>query len=301
MRPTAELTLGREPEAVVRARRLVGSFLAGGSSDLEGDVKLVVTELVTNALLHGQPPIRLRLSRTDERVRVEVGDTAPARPLPGRRDAGAMTGRGLALVGGLSRQWGVNPGWNGSGPKAAKTVWAEIEIQPGASHNGAPAPPAEPDHTSGDDTDEPTFVVNLGSVPTDLLLEAKAHIDNVVRELQLVRHGQDSAGPPMAPAMASLIESVTGRFAWARTEIKRQALAAAARGDAMTPIELRLPLSYAEAGEEYLAALDEADRYAREARLLTLAPPDSHREFREWYVRSLVQQLRSLGAGQTEL
>src|SRR5206468_2459460 len=53
----------------------------------------------------------------------------------------------------------------------------------------------------------------------------------------------------------------------------------------------------ADAGERYLAALDESDRYARSARLLTMAPPQSHQTFRRWYVRGLIDQLRAISAG----
>ena len=77
-------------------------------------------------------------------------------------------------------------------------------------------------------------------------------------------------GAKLPSAMAKLVETVTGDFADARAEIKRQALAAAARGEQLTDLELHLPLSYAEAGEQYLAALDEADQYARAAQLLTM-------------------------------
>jgi GAF domain-containing protein len=98
--------------------------------------------------------------------------------------------------------------------------------------------------------------------------------------------------------MAVLVDTVTKDFAEARTEIKRQALAAAERGEVMTDLELKLPLTAAAAGERYLAALDEADRYARAARMLTMAPPRSHREFRRWYVQSLVDQLRAVARGE---
>src|SRR5207302_1269019 len=71
----------------------------------------------------------------------------------------------------------------------------------------------------------------------------------------------------------------------------------AARNEASTELRLTLPASAADAGERYLAALDEADRYARGARLLTLETPPVHRVFREWYVGALVDQLRAVAAG----
>ena len=60
---------------------------------------------------------------------------------------------------------------------------------------------------------------------------------------------------------------------------------------------LSLPLSIAAAGERYLAALDAADRYARAAKLLTLAAPVSHRVLRRWYVRALIDHIHAVEAG----
>jgi hypothetical protein len=294
VRTAAELTLGREPDAVPKARRFVGSSLTGGPASVVHDVELVVTELVTNALLHGQPPVAVRLIDLGGSIRVEVQDTGQSLPVPALHDTNSMTGRGLALVAALSLAWGVEAG-RGRG----KVVWAELP-----AHETAPtlatSPEIAPEAVVASQADRhagPIYTVRLGGVPTGLLVEAKAHIDNVIRELTLVRGGQAARGQPLPPAMAALVETVTVEFIDARSEIKRQAAAAAARGDQTTDLELRLPLSYADAGERYLVALDEADRYARAARLLTLAPPLSHRTFRRWYVGSVVDQLRALGAG----
>lgn len=294
MRTAAELTLGREPDAVPKARRFVSLCLAGEPPGTIHDVQLVLTELVTNALLHGEPPLSVRLVHLGSSVRVEVEDSSPALPMRARPDPEAMTGRGLALVAALSRAWGVDPG-----RRPGKVVWAELDADRevsttakgpeiaaeavAAARAGRPGPPG---HT-----------VRLGQVPTGLLLAAKGHIDNVIRELTLLSSGRSTAGAPLPAALTALVASVTGEFAEARAEIKRQALAAAERGEAVTDLELRLPLSYVEAGEHYLAALDEADRYARSAHLLTMAPPLSHRTFRRWYVTSLIDQLRAIREG----
>src|SRR5207302_2021811 len=148
-----------------------------------------------------------------------------------------------------------------------------------------------------DDAEE-GFVVSLGAVPTDLLLEAKAHIDNLVREFTLAGSAADrgSEDDRLSAELAELVRTVVHDFADARLQIKQQALASAARDEPSTELRLTLPASAADAGERYLAALDEADRYARGARLLTLETPPVHRVFREWYVGALVQQLRAIAA-----
>lgn len=116
--------------------------------------------------------------------------------------------------------------------------------------------------------------------------------------MSLLRQGSDADGQPLPVAVARLVQTVTVDFADARAEIKRQALEAAARGRAFTDLEVHLPLDAADAGEQYLIALDEADRYARSARLLTLAAPTSHQVLRRWYVGSLVEQLRAIARGE---
>src|SRR3954465_7235674 len=283
-------------DAVPRARRFAaGALTAGVGSSVLEDAELVVTELVTNALLHGAPPVVLRISPVGSGVRIEVEDTGREMPIRMRENTEAMTGRGLSLVSRVTSGWGVER--NGEG---GKVVWAEI-VEGGL--------PAVDDYVDvdvealldawSDDELEETYAVELGAVPTDLLLEAKAHIDNLVREFTLASAAVDGASAGLPADLAELVQTVVHGFSAARSAIKRQALESAARGDAQTVLSLRLPASAADAGEKYLAALDEADGYARSARLLTLETPPVHRVFRRWYVQSLVAQLRRQVAGET--
>jgi GAF domain-containing protein/anti-sigma regulatory factor (Ser/Thr protein kinase) len=291
VRTVAELTMGAEPDAVPRARRLVRSALEELPSEVAADAELVVSELVTNASLHGEAPITVRVM-VDGCVRVEVEDARRAAPIMSRHNTEAMTGRGLAMVAALSSGWGIDLAGSGG-----KVVWAELACD-GAGGLAASRPEVDIEALlaawSDGDPAVGTYAVRLGAVSTDLLLSAKAHIDNVVREFTLLREGEASGGAALAPEMAALIQTVTVDFADARAEIKRQAAAAAARGDLITDLELHLTPAAADAGERYLAALDKADRYARSAHLLTLAPPRTHRIFRQWYVQSIVDQLRAL-------
>lgn len=293
----AELVVGNEPDAVPRVRRFARSSLSARSDDFLSDVELVVSELVTNATLHGEPPILVRLGTLNGCVRVEVADlgrTLPIQMLDGHNNT---TGRGLSLVAALSRHWGIEPN-----TPAGKVVWALVcQEAPGESAE-APQMDEEAILSAWPDLDDPAdvrYTVRLGMVPTDFLLAAKAHIDSVVREMELMRNDRARTGTSLPPGVELLIETVTTGFAEARSEIKRQALEAAARGDRVTALELHLPLEAADAGERYLAALDEADRFARSAQLLTLAAPPTHRAFRRWYVQSLVDQIRALARGET--
>ncbi|WP_242906607.1 ATP-binding protein [Actinomadura terrae] len=105
------------------ARRFVGARFAewGIADDHVG--RLVVSELVTNSLLHGSGPIVVRVYR-DERKRqpvIEVWDGGEGRPVVRPEERGAEAGRGLALMAEMVRAWGVRPLNEGG-----KIVWAAL-------------------------------------------------------------------------------------------------------------------------------------------------------------------------------
>jgi serine phosphatase RsbU (regulator of sigma subunit)/anti-sigma regulatory factor (Ser/Thr protein kinase) len=290
------LELEDRPDAVRAGRRFVCDELttAGATGDLVDDAALVVAELLANAVQHGMPPIVVCVRAARERARLEVHDGSARTPVRVAASTTNMTGRGLTLVDALVSEWGVD-----RLPSGGKSVWCELV--PGTQSPTAPAD-ADVDAMLAAWEDEPAtaeerYTVVLGDVPTGLLLTAKAHIDNLVREFSLAASGGMAGGPGIPEPLADLIETVVHGFADARIAIKQQALAASHRGDPRTLLTLHLPLSAAAAGEAYLAALDEADEYARAARLLTLETPADHRLFRRWYVEAVVDQLRDLGAG----
>jgi anti-sigma regulatory factor (Ser/Thr protein kinase) len=89
------------------------------------DVALVVSELVTNAVMHAGGTITVELHRLDHSVRVVVADDSVALPIerPGAADDEA--GRGMQLVAAVARDWGAVT-WADGG----KVVWAEMMNQP---------------------------------------------------------------------------------------------------------------------------------------------------------------------------
>ncbi len=117
----------RERRSVPAAREFAREVLADwGVRGRADDVVLCVSELATNALLHGVPPGRgflLRLLPCGDGVRVEVHDSGggvPAVPLePGGSDEG---GRGLLLVSELADKWGVTE------REPGEVVWFECVL-----------------------------------------------------------------------------------------------------------------------------------------------------------------------------
>ncbi|MGC4947844.1 ATP-binding protein [Streptomyces sp. DT224] len=91
------------------------------------DIRLCVSELATNALLHGVPPgweFSVGLHRAEDLVRLEVRDSGPGQPHVQRAADDACSGRGLHLVRELADDFGVDDHVVG------KTVWLIFKTSP---------------------------------------------------------------------------------------------------------------------------------------------------------------------------
>ena len=86
------------------------------------DATLLVSELVTNAILHARTPITLVVRKVRSAVRVEVFDEGSGAAEPLYPDLDAPEGRGLGLVQAVANRWGVDDA------EIGKTVWFEIAL-----------------------------------------------------------------------------------------------------------------------------------------------------------------------------
>ncbi|MFE9763472.1 SpoIIE family protein phosphatase [Streptomyces sp. NPDC005808] len=108
-----------DPAQVAHARTLATDQLdAWGLTDMEFITELVVSELVTNAIRYGVPPIQLRLIR-DRTLICEVSDASSSAPHLRRARAFDEGGRGLLLVAQLTQGWGSRHTTSG------KIIWCE--------------------------------------------------------------------------------------------------------------------------------------------------------------------------------
>jgi anti-sigma regulatory factor (Ser/Thr protein kinase) len=117
--------VGGDPREVSRVRHAVTTALGswGVPVDDRDVVALLTSELVTNALRHGEPPVRLRAALFGSAVTVSVHDGSTLAPVPFEDTAwDASGGRGLHLVESLSDRWGVS--MNGVG----KRVWFQVRL-----------------------------------------------------------------------------------------------------------------------------------------------------------------------------
>lgn len=108
-----------EPVIVADARaRAARQAAAWGLGELTFTTELLVSELVTNAIRHAQPPIQLRMI-LDTMLSCEVSDASVTAPHHRRADRYDEGGRGLMLVARLAARWGTRYTANG------KTIWAQ--------------------------------------------------------------------------------------------------------------------------------------------------------------------------------
>ena len=123
----ATFTLNGSGRLPGNARRFTRTTLERwGLSALSDFAELLVSELVTNALLHADAPRRLRLFR-DRVLTVEVADAGGQTPQLRETGEQEEGGRGMFLVGELAHRWGSRITRNG------KVVWAELELPLGTA------------------------------------------------------------------------------------------------------------------------------------------------------------------------
>jgi len=121
--PVASTRLPAHPASTRAARAFVAENLRTWNLDSAiDDSTLLVSELVTNAILHARSPIALVVRKVRTAVRIEVFDDGNGVPQPLHPDHEADAGRGLGLVEAVATRWGVED------LDAGKTVWFEVAL-----------------------------------------------------------------------------------------------------------------------------------------------------------------------------
>jgi len=289
------LALGPGPRSVQDARRWASGVCAEiGRPELAECAQLGISELVTNALLHGSPPIELRLRGTHEHPRIEVRDSstdAPVMPSGASVDLDALEddlddllltfGRGLSIVARASTAWGADIESDG------KVVWfvpaadfADDEGMPGTltgTDTRAAAPVALRD---------PITVRVLG-VPLRAYAVFNRHLRELRREVRLLALAHESAYP-LAKDLSDLFGSLERHL---RDVIGTDALdLATAQGHDVTDLEVPMSRAATQALSRFIELLDLADEFCREERLLSLARSPEQRRFQRWFLGEFVRQ-----------
>jgi anti-sigma regulatory factor (Ser/Thr protein kinase) len=283
------LDLGPGPRSVQDARRwVVGTCQDIGRDDLVECAELGVSELVTNALLHGEPPISVRVRGTREHPRVEVRDSSTEVPeLPHRAtpqeeaDLLLTFGRGLGIVARAADAWGVDVDEEG------KIVWfapADTFAEHVGVEGRVTGTAAEPDPT---EPDVDLVPVSILGIPVSAYVASTRHYRELRREIRLLAlaHQDDY---PLAKNLSDLFSSMEPP---ARAQVGAPQLEAAiAAGQDTVDLQLTLPRGIVAKVDLFIEMLDLADEFCRAERLLSLARTPEGREFQTWVLRELVRQ-----------
>lgn len=278
------------PASAAAARRTVRGFAARNrlGYDVADALCLVVSELVTNAVLHARTEVVLTLELRPGVARVGVRDNSPATLAVRNYSPEAVTGRGLGVVAALSRTWGMVADGDG------KLVWAEFDLD-GAGVGPATSPRTTGiHHSAGQGSRSEEKLVRFPRVPVATYLEMQEHNDALYRELELLAIEHDSI--PAADAgrwrLRALARELLGpRFRGARDTYHEAVAAARARGQTTVDLQTRASVKAVPVARAYVALLDEMDGYCRQGLLLTMPPDPRVTELRHWFVEQAAAQL----------
>lgn len=296
------LALPPNPASVRKAREWVARALGEiGRPELADSARLAVSELVTNALLHGDPPLAIQLRGTVEHPRIEVADGSLAppqlRPRPSTitidDDLSLLTvGRGLDLVACHCEAWGADIDARGAG----KTVWFEPRAQ-------ARSEPVDGDvfdldeavaryaATSAQDAPEDMIEIELLGFPVELFVHLRAHFYELGRELRLLAL-DDPQRYPLAVRYASSVlrAEFERRQVLGLDELERAIEAGAETADLRYRIPASAPKSMADLG----TLLDQIYETFAGDGMLALDPPPELVALQRWYLG----EFRAQGAGE---
>ncbi|MEV0125271.1 SpoIIE family protein phosphatase [Streptomyces sp. NPDC050703] len=260
-----------ETRSVPLARRFVRSALRGVAPEVVDTAELLVSELVTNAVLHARTEVEVRVWSHEGQVRVRVGDGRPDRPLvPREVRPYAGAGRGLAVVEQLASSHGAHVG------EGRKTAW--FELWP-----NAPVPP-----TSGWESvpvHGRTATVTLIDMHDIVFRAAQQHGDEMLRELLLTTDVEERAGVSGPDLL------VAGDVTNVLNACMTSALEETVTGGATVTLDIAFPLDAAPAVDTLRHVLEHGDAAAQLGSLLTLPAPPHVRGHYQWVLDQLVTQL----------
>ncbi|WP_167588407.1 ATP-binding protein [Kineococcus rubinsiae] len=304
--PAALLELPADAAAVRAARRFVTAHLeAGGLVGLTADAELAVSELTANVVLHARTPMLVSVETTPTTARIGVSDgdprppvaTAALSPALRARTGTTVSGRGLGLVAAVAVEWGILPRppgkeiWFRLGPGQPATAPASVD--PGELLDAWAALDAA---AAADET----VVAVIDDLPVQAMLEAKARMEDLVRDLRLaLLHHEQGDAEPTTPAdeeevaVARMLDDAVTEFADGRSQLRRQVVEAASHGQRRVDLVVRLRPDQGGAVRRYRQALDAADELGRRGKLLLAGSLVEHADLRRTYLDEIIRQLEA--------
>ncbi len=291
------LVLPASPPSVKLARSWVSKVLEEiGRDDLVESAELGVSELVTNALIHSQPPLSVRVRGTVDHPRIEVVDSSPVPPhrpdvAPEFEDVDDFNvttfGRGLDLVAMMSARWGSDLAHDGR----SKSVWFEpVDPASGTVEAHVDGEIFDFDPEDGDSpavAGGPLIDVRLLDLPARLFGELRRYHFEVRRELRLLAM--------TAPQDYPLATRITEVFLQADRE-RRAATGVSRLDEAIARGLERVDLQYAVPDTAPVTMgrirdlLDEVYHVFSREHLLALRPPEVLVDLQTWYFTEFERQ-----------
>ncbi len=288
-RPAQALTPG--PRGVSDARRWATQVLTElARPELVESACISVSEVITNALLHAQQPVSVRLRGTREHPRIEVRDGSREPPaLPDLEadpadDVLLTFGRGLSIVARVSSAWGAEIEEDG------KIVWfvPQVELADGPGVQGTITESAPVQRPELPDIEDPVKVTLVG-LPLSEMKTNRMHLRELRRELRLLALGHESTYP-LAASLSRFFTDLDNTF-WRGLRDEKLA-SALLDGEDDIDLTVTVPRTSGEDFQRFIELLELADAFCRQERLLALARTREQLVFQTWMFGEFVRQTR---------
>lgn len=265
------LSLPASPSSAGVARTLTDELLtAHRRRDLVESARLLVSELVTNSVMHAGTPLDVELALSPEGLWVQVSDGSPHLPTPRHYDAAARTGRGLGLVRELATAWGAEA------TPAGKAVWFRL----GGSHDSTDTAAANgPSTRSAVGDGGATVTVKLLNVPLLLCQAWQQNTEALLREYLMTHLDRPGHTDPVrdpiqlhaaaTEAITVVAEHIPALASWSSTEDVKQT--ATEPGASLSCVDLDVPVAVVARFQTLRALLEAAATEADTGR--SPAPP----------------------------
>jgi hypothetical protein len=266
-----------------------------GRGELAESARLAVSELVTNAILHAEPPMTVHVRGTVEHPRIEVTDQSMVPPQQRHTHppvdvddefSWSTVGRGLDLVASFARRWGADIDPRGFG----KVVWFE----PAAEARETPAEgelfdldeaiaqlgetPINPDEM---------ITIELRNMPTGLFAHLRLHFNELGRELRLLAISDPDRYPIAAEFADVYLQIERERRQVVGLEDLDEAMAT---GKETVDLVYQVPATAPESMTRIAGLLERIYRSFAEEKLLAVRPSPDLMSLQRWYLGEFSRQ-----------
>ncbi|HWE67151.1 MAG TPA: ATP-binding protein [Acidimicrobiales bacterium] len=268
--PSHKIELAPDISSCTMARRFVDETMAEAAEELRADASLLISEVVTNALLHAHGPVTVEVQQKGGAYRIVVGDRSRTPPTEKGYRVDDATGRGLQLLDLLAAAWG----WDRTA--TGKIVWFDLP----EPFDGAPSRRAQ--HELYEDPYPDGTPIALLDAPVQEMIRTNAHYDAIYREFRLISELDPSHLQAVPGHLLSLIDHLGTSLMGFGRSVEETWEKALRENQDRVDLHFRFPAAAGPGVAWYSQLLDQADEYCQRAELLTVAPTDESRAVRRW-------------------